>query len=162
MSHGAAFVGDTLTYSEIGVDQFVTWSQGGLGGLLKYRPSDFVVKEIRQHDGTVVRLQRKIEPLLDSDEGQAHASTTHADDADDERRYLLFTLHKTMHGTVEALAALSRALRVPQNAWGVAGLKDAWAVTTQEVTVPRRLVKEADLARATLALDDMVGSKPCA
>ena len=34
---GVAFVGDTLTYAEVGVSEYLNWESRGLGGILKYR-----------------------------------------------------------------------------------------------------------------------------
>ncbi len=48
----------------------------------------------------------------------------------------LYRLYKRGHDSLALLARLSRELEVPRRAWGLSGLKDRHAVTTQTVSVP--------------------------
>ncbi len=64
--------------------------------------------------------------------------------------YAIYALRKRGMTTHQALAALSRRFSVPQDRWGVAGLKDRRAVTTQYVSLKGR--KDLHMAEPCLEL----------
>jgi TruD family tRNA pseudouridine synthase len=122
-------------------------------GHLKHVPSDFVVNELRGEDCSEVLLS---EPRARAEQ----QAGDEADEADDEEApalkrargesvcaarlrtadesgsaHVRFTLHKIRRGTLEAIALLGAELKLPVRAFSVCGIKDAFAVTTQEVAV---------------------------
>lgn len=78
----------------------------GIGGRLRARPEDFVVREL---------------PAYDADGREGH---------------LLLTLKKRLLTTDEAIAAVAEACGIDRREIGVAGLKDRDAVTEQRISVP--------------------------
>lgn len=84
---------------------FLTDSYPGIGGRIKVEPEDFVVEEI---------------PLYEpGGEGQ----------------HVYVYLEKRGLSTYQAVNAIARRLRVPTGSIGYAGLKDAWAVTRQMISI---------------------------
>jgi len=104
--------------ADVGVVSFVS-SSPGCGGVLKSVPEDFVVSEIRS-SGEVVQLPTTV----------AKADEKACDNSD----LLTFVLHKKGVDTLEALAQISQLSCVASSRFGIAGIKDSWAVTTQDVT----------------------------
>jgi tRNA pseudouridine13 synthase len=78
----------------------------GIGGRLRARPEDFVVREL---------------PAYDADGREGH---------------LLLTLRKRLMTTDEAIAAVAEACGIDRREIGVAGLKDRDAVTEQRISAP--------------------------
>eukprot|EP00439_Symbiodinium_sp_Y106_P027304 s7212_g3.t1 len=114
--------------ADCGISAFVNWELKPIGGALKCFPEDFVVKEL---------------PLPDSESGE---------EEEDEKQFLRFRLKKRGLDTLEAVDALAAACHVPAHRFGFAGIKDSFAVTTQELTVPRSLITEAGLRKAAANL----------
>ncbi|EER01930.1 tRNA pseudouridine synthase D, putative [Perkinsus marinus ATCC 50983] len=135
---------------------------GGIGGVIKVRPEDFCVNEIRLSDGTVVEMP----PDVDfTDAGSTCASTPSPDESsagdglssEDSRWGSKFILAKTRTDTLEAVHLLSNAVtsyigvaagRGAVRDFGFAGIKDSWAVTVQEVTVKGVATEELEGAVA--------------
>lgn len=107
-----------------------------LGGRIKHLPADFVVNELRGDDGAEVVLR------ADERDAEGDASVESGTMGDGGECVLRFTLHKIRKDTLEALADLSELTGIPQRAFAMCGIKDAFAVTTQEVTVRGASVAE--------------------
>ncbi|KAG8465628.1 hypothetical protein KFE25_002935 [Diacronema lutheri] len=132
-----------------------------LCGHLKHMPSDFVVTELRGEDGSEV--------VLRADALAAGAAAAHRDHVALERArragkrvradgmlctgstHVRFTLHKIRRGTLDAVAELATHLGLHSRDFSVRGIKDAFAVTTQEVVARGASVG----ALRALALRDM-------
>ncbi|CAE7327208.1 Pus7, partial [Symbiodinium pilosum] len=114
--------------ADCGIAGFVNWELKPIGGALKSFPEDFVVKEL---------------PLLEPESG---------DEGEEEKPFLRFRLKKRGLDTLEAVDALASACHIPPHRFGFAGIKDSFAVTTQELTVPRHLITEAGLRKAAANL----------
>lgn len=112
-----------------------------LCGHLKHAPSDFVVNELRGEDGSEVVL---------GEDGSAQPRKRARADGE----YVAFTLHKIRRGTLDALVELGQHLGIPLRSFSVCGIKDAFAVTTQEV-VARGASVEA--LRAIALTDRLIG-----
>lgn len=82
-------------------------ARGGIGGRLKTRPEDFLVREIPAY-------------LADGR----------------ENAHLMLLVRKRDRTTDQLIDDLARALDLPRRDIGVAGMKDRHAVTTQYLTVP--------------------------
>jgi tRNA pseudouridine13 synthase len=113
---------DNQLENTIGIGFFLT-DTPGIGGFLRKRFEDFVVKEV---------------PVEKSE--------------NEEGDYTHFTLKKTNWDTIRSISALSKALGVSRKRFGFAGTKDRRAITSQRMAVwnvsPERLrvVKIKDLA----------------
>ena len=66
--------------------------------------------------------------------------------------FLRFSLKKRGVDTLEAIDALAAACRLPAHAFGFAGIKDSFAITSQDLTVCSRLTCEAKIRAALVAL----------
>ncbi|CAJ1453717.1 unnamed protein product [Effrenium voratum] len=106
--------------ADCGICGFVNPELKPIGGALKCFPEDFVVEELP----------------LSEDEGE------------DECSFWRFRLKKRGLDTLEAVDALATFLRVPAQKFGFAGIKDSFAITTQDLTVPKSAVTEAALRKA--------------
>ncbi|MGQ9514969.1 MAG: tRNA pseudouridine(13) synthase TruD [Thermoproteota archaeon] len=101
-------------------------------GKIKKYPEDFIVEEIWE------------DYVCSADFESDKPRTTN----DIEREYLHFTMVKRNWNTVKALALIARKLEVSLKRFGIAGLKDKRAITSQRVSVWR--VREGELARLNL------------
>lgn len=132
-----------LTEREIGIYEFLRDdSVRGVGGHLRIRCSDFRVDEIRR-EGTMVCAPRRVAQRTYASAREAAAATRTDDDS-----YLRFNLTKAKVSTVNAVKTLSQFLDVRPASITFAGLKDAKAITTQEVTIadpPVRKLDELDM-----------------
>jgi tRNA pseudouridine13 synthase len=84
---------------------YLTRDQEGLGGIIKADPEDFVVDEIPRY------------PFAG------------------EGNHVFFRIRKRDLSTFDAIRKIARAMRLPEEAFGYAGLKDRHAVTTQWVSL---------------------------
>ncbi|CAE8654276.1 unnamed protein product [Polarella glacialis] len=124
---------------ECGISAFANPTLRPIGGILKSYPEDFEVREL---------------PLPHEVSGQLPL---------DELPYLRFRLQKQGMDTLEAVDVLSAACRVPSRHFGFAGIKDSFAVTTQELTVPRELLSETAVRKAAAETELKVSRfRPCA
>eukprot|EP00960_Hanusia_phi_P026300 746180-Hanusia_phi.AAC.1 len=114
----------SLGPQDVGISQFADPRLVGIGGIIKCIPSDFVVQEVSKQK--IVSAHGDPENSADNTV-KAHRS--------DEAGYLQFTLHKTMIDTFEVISELSTALDISFSSFSVFGLKDSFAITTQEIAV---------------------------
>ncbi len=102
---------------------YLTANQPGIGGQLKVMPEDFVVEEI---------------PLyLPCGEGQ----------------HVYVEIEKRGISTFGAIKDIARALKVPRQAIGYAGLKDAFAITRQTISInnmSEKAVEALDLPKVKI------------
>ncbi|MCK4731734.1 MAG: tRNA pseudouridine(13) synthase TruD [Methanophagales archaeon] len=85
--------------------RFYSTSAEGLGGVIKKKPSDFIVREITNRDEKA------------------------------EGKYLIAALTKENWDTHNVIRELSRRLGISKNRIGFAGTKDKVAVTTQKISI---------------------------
>ncbi|CAK9019441.1 unnamed protein product [Durusdinium trenchii] len=104
---------------DCGISAFINWELTPIGGSLKSCPEDFVVEEL---------------PLEDFEE-----------EASDALPFLRFRLTKRGLDTLEAVDALANACHLSAQKFGFAGIKDSFAITTQEITVEASAISEAAL-----------------
>lgn len=129
--------------ADCGICAFMMHSLRPLGGVIKVHPEDFRVREI---------------PI----EGPFPPAPGHP------QAFWRFTLHKCGVDTLEAINSLSSECRVSSRSFGLGGIKDSWAVTTQEMTVARDLIDKMDLLEAAKTLPNLrilacdTSSKPLA
>lgn len=87
-------------------------------GYIRFRPEDFIVEEINR-DGQLSTIEVQSNPLVDSA----------------DHRTLFAQLVKIGIATPEALERVSRALNIDRRFIGFAGLKDAGAITSQNISL---------------------------
>ncbi|EKX46532.1 hypothetical protein GUITHDRAFT_107735 [Guillardia theta CCMP2712] len=109
---------------DVGISEFADSRLLGIGGVIKCVPSDFIVQEISKEK--IISSHGELENPND---------TVVKASRDEDDCYFQFTLHKTMIDTFEVISELSSALNVPFSNFSVFGLKDSFAITTQEMTV---------------------------
>ncbi|KAJ1630762.1 Tubulin/FtsZ, GTPase domain-containing protein [Pavlovales sp. CCMP2436] len=142
-----------------------------LYGHLKYKCTDFVVNELRGEDGAAVVLGEATAAPPPPADAPVQAATAadalagdrvhHLSERRSERKrargeadtdgYVRFSLHKIRRGTLDALSELGKALDLPQRDFSVCGIKDAFAVTTQDVVARGATLEEL----RALSLDDI-------
>lgn len=123
-----------------------------LRGHLKHAPSDFVVNELRGRDGSEVVLSAGAAEVHSSSAMTRRDKRARVEESDEAQAHVRFTLHKIRRGTLDALVQLADHLRIPQRNFSVCGIKDAFAVTTQEVVARGASVE----ALRALKLHDMI------
>jgi len=106
--------------ARIGIAFYSTRTEG-IGGVIKTKPADFLVREI----------------------------TNRAEQ--EEGKYLIAELTKENWDTHSVINEISRRLRVSRNRIGFAGTKDKVAVTTQKISIWGEGIAETELERLKIA-----------
>jgi len=106
--------------ARIGIAFYSTRTEG-IGGVIKTKPTDFLVREI----------------------------TNRAEQ--EEGKYLIAELTKENWDTHNVINEISRRLRVSRNRIGFAGTKDKVAVTTQKISIWGEDIAETELERLKIA-----------
>ena len=106
--------------ARIGIAFYSTRTEG-IGGVIKTKPTDFLVREI----------------------------TNRAEQ--EEGKYLIAELTKENWDTHSVINEISRRLRVSRNRIGFAGTKDKVAVTTQKISIWGEDIAETELERLKIA-----------
>ena len=106
--------------ARIGIGFYSTRTEG-IGGVIKTKPADFLVREI----------------------------TNRAEQ--EEGKYLIAELTKENWDTHSVINEISRRLRVSRNRIGFAGTKDKVAVTTQKISIWGEDIAETELERLKIA-----------
>ncbi len=106
--------------ARIGIAFYSTQTEG-IGGVIKTKPADFLVREITN------REEQK------------------------EGKYLIAELTKENWDTHSVINEISRRLRVSRNRIGFAGTKDKVAVTTQKISIWGEGIAETELERLKIA-----------
>lgn len=104
----------------IGIEVYATRSLG-IGGIIRQRAEDFVVKEVLV-DGSVAERSSSVKR-------QALGAST------SKNRYLLCVLAKRNWDTFLTLEAIARQLNIDTKRVQIAGIKDAKALTAQHITI---------------------------
>lgn len=109
--------------NQVGIQIYAT-STPGIGGVLKRRVSDFIVREItprRQVLSTTEVRQRSVSPPLP------------------DQNYTRFELVKFNKDTILAIKDIARAIKRPHHHFSHAGIKDHRAITVQRVSCQGRV-----------------------
>nr|AAU84260.1 conserved hypothetical protein [uncultured archaeon GZfos9C4] len=106
--------------ARIGIAFYSTRTEG-IGGVIKTKPADFLVREITNRE------------------------------EQEEGKYLIAVLTKENWDTHSVINEISRRLRVSRNRIGFAGTKDKVAVTTQKISIWGEDIAETELERLKIA-----------
>ncbi len=115
----------------IGMELYSTDFEG-IGGILKHRPSDFIVEEITE-DGSVQSVHpftKEIRPPIAINGARKKARNIH------------LTVQKENLTTMDTVNLMCAALRLSRNMVSYAGLKDKRAITCQRMSVPVQVENE--------------------
>jgi len=112
----------------LGIEVYAT-ETSGIGGVIRQSVDDFVVEEILV-DGSRARIEKAAESQV------LGASPS-------RRRYLLCVLVKRNWDTFIALKNIARQLGISPQQIGIAGIKDAKAVTAQHITIEHGSMEDA-------------------
>jgi tRNA pseudouridine13 synthase len=104
----------------LGIEVYATRSPG-IGGVIRRLPEDFLVKEILVNGSSAEIFPSKREPI--------------GKDAQLLQRHLLCILVKRNWDNLQAVKAITRKLGISMRQVGIAGLKDAKALTAQHITI---------------------------
>ena len=110
-------------------------------GVIKAMWSDFLVQEVRLSDGSIV--------CLGSDNSSATGMGSGMRGAGENNRYFKFVLCLLGIDTISGVQKLANYCRCPYSAFRFAGIKDKYAITTQEVTADAQRVSASVLLNAT-------------
>jgi len=104
---------------KLGIEVYATRSLG-IGGVIRFFPEDFMVEEI----------------LVNGSKAEIFPTEIQVRDASSPiKRHLLCVLVKRNWETLQAVRAIARQLGVSVRHVGIAGLKDATAITAQHITI---------------------------
>lgn len=95
-----------------------------LGGKIRAKPSDFIVEEVWEN-----RICSVNYPFLNNFRNSLNAKF------DKKRAYLHFTLVKRNWDTIRALNYIGRRISCSLKRFGISGMKDKWALTSQRVSL---------------------------
>ena len=153
----------SLQCSDVGISEFASGDVPGIGGRIKCYPEDFQVEEVRLRDGAVVHasfdmvscdskghllLGTEHWPRQDEDEEGSVQDPLEGNPPQCDEAAFRFVMIKRQADTLEALAELSRILRVSPRTFSFSGIKDSWAVTAQEVCANIADIAPVDIASA--------------
>ncbi|KAL1527772.1 hypothetical protein AB1Y20_009157 [Prymnesium parvum] len=110
---------------DVGIFEYVSPTTGGIGGELKVLPSDFCVNELDSRGREVRHHPSPLARRRGSPDGAPLDTPT----------LLRFVLTKERMDTLGAVGELAALLGLPSRAFGVAGLKDYYAITSQRMSV---------------------------
>ncbi|MHA1731603.1 MAG: tRNA pseudouridine(13) synthase TruD [Promethearchaeota archaeon] len=123
--------------------EFYSTKSAGMGGKLKVKTRDFIVREITPEKQVVDTRYR---------DGDGRARSLSEPYRKRTHKYTLFDLVKFNTDTILAVRTIAKELGIPQNHFSFAGIKDNRAITSQRVSV-----KGVDAKR--LAALDLPGVK---
>jgi len=105
-----------------------TTSTKGIGGLIKKRISDFIVREITL-DGKTLATKSF------NENNEIKQEPIEIPELESEKEYLQLTMEKFNLDTTEATRRIGRILRISPKRIGYAGLKDRRAITSQKISI---------------------------
>lgn len=112
---------------KLGIEVYATRSSG-IGGVIRFFPEDFMVEEI----------------LVNGYKAEIFPTETQVRDASSPmKRHLLCVLVKRNWDTLQAIRAIAQQLGVSVRQVGIAGLKDATAITAQHITIEGITMEDA-------------------
>ena len=111
-----------------GIKHFTTTTEG-IGGIIKRRISDFVVREITE-EGKTLEIGAFSDP-----ETIKELNLEIPENADAEKEYLLIEMEKFGLDTNDALRRIARHLRCSPKRIGYGGMKDRRAITVQKISI---------------------------
>ena len=120
----------------VGIEVFSSSEYEGIQAIIKKRYKDFIVKEVI-HSGKVLELKENFSPIYFSN--------------DNKDNYTHFNLIKINKDTFEAIRLISKALGIPPNSIGYAGLKDKRSISIQTASIRGNYVEKLK----NLKLDDI-------
>ncbi|MBY9019620.1 MAG: tRNA pseudouridine(13) synthase TruD [Candidatus Lokiarchaeota archaeon] len=120
----------------VGIEVFSSSEYEGIQAIIKKRYKDFIVKEVI-HSGKVLELKENFSPIYFSN--------------DNKDNYTQFNLIKINKDTFEAIRLISKALGIPPNSIGYAGLKDKRSISIQTASIRGNYVEKLK----NLKLDDI-------
>src|SRR3990167_7605642 len=114
--------------SSTGIKHFTTATEG-IGGTIKRRISDFVVREITE-EGKTLEIGAFSDP-----ETIKELNLEIPENADAEKEYLLIEMEKFGLDTNDALRRIARHLSCSPKRLGYGGMKDRRAITVQKISL---------------------------
>ena len=135
-STGSKNISDREIEKIVGIEVFSSSEYEGIQAIIKKRYKDFIVKEVI-HSGKVLELKENFSPIYFSN--------------DNKDNYTQFNLIKINKDTFEAIRLISKALGIPPNSIGYAGLKDKRSISIQTASIRGNYVEKLK----NLKLDDI-------
>jgi tRNA pseudouridine13 synthase len=113
----------------VGIEVFSSSGYEGIQARIKKRYKDFIVREIT-HSGRVLEIKEDFGPIYFSEGGRDN--------------YTLFNLIKVNKDTFEAIRLISKALDIPSQSIGYAGLKDKRSISVQMASIRGNYVRKLE------------------